>query len=253
MPSTFDPAVYGDHAVDIHDLLYPTVEVPDIVAFLRKRLADGARVVEFGAGTGRVAVPLAEHGYEVHGVDAAPTMLTALRAKDPAGLVQVHQADFTRDVVGTGFDLCLLANNTLLMMPTQDLQCTVLRRAAQHLCTDGLLVVEAYEPSSYHRLTGKHTQSSVLSSNKLLIDSIQNDPVTQTLHFLRTLVTDGRVLTFPEVSRYCWPAELDMMAKAEGFTLVERWGGWQESAFDRTSDTYLSVYRLTGPRPPSDH
>ncbi|MGW3956786.1 class I SAM-dependent methyltransferase [Streptomyces sp. NPDC004752] len=246
MSPSFDPMAYGEFTIDFYDLLYPASEVPGIVDFIRKRLTAEARVVEFGAGTGRVAVPLAENGYVVHAVDAAPAMLKALRTKDPAGLVSVHQADFTRDVVGQGFDLCLIVKNTLFMMPSQEQQCTVLRRAAEHLREDGLLVVETYEPSFYHTLSSTHTQSSVLSANKLLIDTIQCDPVAQTLYFLRTLVTDGRVRTLLEVSRYCWPAELDLMAEREGFELVERWGDWEGSAFSRSSDRYVSVYRCAG-------
>ncbi|MFH9429870.1 hypothetical protein ACH4JZ_16455 [Streptomyces sp. NPDC017615] len=83
----------------------------------------------------------------------------------------------------------------------------------------------------------------MISANRLLIDTIQCDPVAQTIYFLRTLVADGQVRKFLEVSRYCWPAELDLMAKGEGFELVERWGDRDGSAFDRSSDRYISVYR----------
>ncbi|MGC5000831.1 class I SAM-dependent methyltransferase [Streptomyces sp. DT195] len=175
MSTSFDPVAYGESTIDFYDLLYPAGEVPGIVDFIRKRVTEGSRIVELGAGTGRVAVPLAESGYAVHAVDAAPAMLKALRVKDPAGLVSVHQADFTRDVVGRDFDLCLIVKNTLFMMQSQEQQCTVLRRSAE--------------------------------------------------------------------SRYCWPAELDLMAKGEGFELVERWGDWEGSAFGRSSDRYVSVYR----------
>ncbi|WP_329013355.1 class I SAM-dependent methyltransferase [Streptomyces sp. NBC_01601] len=192
MSTSFDPVAYGESTIDFYDLLYPAGEVPGIVDFIRKRVPEGSRIVELGAGTGRVAVPLAESGYAVHAVDAAPAMLKALRVKDPAGLVSVHQADFTRDVVGRDFDLCLIVKNTLFMMQSQEQQCTVLRRSAEHLGEGGLLVVETYEPSFYHALPSTHTQSSVLGANKLLIDTIQCDPVAQTLYFLRTLVTDGR-------------------------------------------------------------
>lgn len=246
MSPSFNPADYGEFTIDIHDLLYPAVEVPGIIDFVRERLPVGSKVVEFGAGTGRVAVPLAEGGYTVHAIDAAPAMLKSLRTKDPAGLVSVHEADFTRDVVGRGFDLCLIVNNTLFMMPSQEEQCTVLRCAADHLRENGLLFMETYEPSFYHSLSKPHTQTSVLSGNKLLIDTIQCDPLAQTLFFLRTLVTDGQVRTFPEISRYCWPAELDLMAKGVGFKLIERWSDWEGSAFSRLSDRHVSVYQWSG-------
>ncbi|MEU6237764.1 class I SAM-dependent methyltransferase [Kitasatospora sp. NPDC047058] len=241
-----DPVAYGENVGDFYDMLYPAHEVPDVVAFVRGHVAEGARIVEFGTGTGRVAVPLAEHGYEVHGMDASPAMLDILKSKDPAGLVTVHTADFTRDVVGRDFDLCLLVNNTLFMMPSQDEQRTVLRRAAEHVAPGGLLVVECYEPTFFHALTGPHTQSSIISADKLLIDTIQCDPASQTVVYLRSLVSGGHVRTFPEVSRYSWPAEVDLMAKVEGFEPVERWADWRQAPFDRSAKRFISVYRRTG-------
>ncbi len=47
-------------------------------------LAAGGRALELGIGTGRVAVPLAATGVEVHGIDTSPAIVAKLRAK-PGG------------------------------------------------------------------------------------------------------------------------------------------------------------------------
>ena len=47
-------------------------------------LADGGRVLELAIGTGRIALPLAERGVEVHGIDASEAMVAELRQK-PGG------------------------------------------------------------------------------------------------------------------------------------------------------------------------
>lgn len=49
----------------------------------------GARILEVGTGTGRIAFALAERGFEVVGVDLAPTMLRQARAKLAAADPQV--------------------------------------------------------------------------------------------------------------------------------------------------------------------
>ena len=46
-------------------------------------LPNGARVVDFGCGDGRVTIPLAELGYDVTGVDASENMLAALHDQAP--------------------------------------------------------------------------------------------------------------------------------------------------------------------------
>src|SRR3954452_23690602 len=53
-----------------------------------------APVLELGIGTGRVAIPLAAHGIEVHGVDSSPDMVAALQAKPSAESIVVHHGDF---------------------------------------------------------------------------------------------------------------------------------------------------------------
>lgn len=53
-------------------------------ALLGTVLADGCRVVDFGCGDGRVAIPLRNLGYDVTAVDASQTMLDRLHQHDPA-------------------------------------------------------------------------------------------------------------------------------------------------------------------------
>ncbi|MFF8288348.1 class I SAM-dependent methyltransferase [Streptomyces sp. NPDC016309] len=241
-----DAAEYGNGIGRFHDLLYPFHDLPSAVARVASVTEPPARVVDFGAGSGRLALALAERGYRVDAVDNSPAMLDQLRARDEKGLVGRHVADIATADVGTGFDLCLITNSTLFMLPSQDAQRAALGRAAAHLGDGGHLLVEVYEPSFFHRLEGAHTQSSVLADGTLLVDSMTNDPVEQLLVLLRTFVSDGRVRTFPEVSRYTWPAELDLMAATEGFAKVARWSDWEGSPFTRGAARHVSLYRKTG-------
>ncbi|CAL9366394.1 class I SAM-dependent methyltransferase [Streptomyces sp. enrichment culture] len=51
----------------------------------------GAKVLDFGCGDGRVAIPLRAMGYDVTGADASPRMLAALADRDPG--LQSFQSD----------------------------------------------------------------------------------------------------------------------------------------------------------------
>jgi 2-polyprenyl-3-methyl-5-hydroxy-6-metoxy-1,4-benzoquinol methylase len=65
----------------------------------------GAKVLDFGCGDGRVAIPLRAMGYEVTGVDASPRMLAALARHDP-GLTtfQSDGSDFGKHLGRRKFD-----------------------------------------------------------------------------------------------------------------------------------------------------
>lgn len=75
-----------------HDAIHPTRAVSEEAYeasgqaqadALAKVLPKGT-VVDFGCGDGRVAIPLAKHGYRVIGVDASPNMVAALNTRDPS-------------------------------------------------------------------------------------------------------------------------------------------------------------------------
>ena len=83
----FEPPAYGEAMADVYDEWYAGVsDVEATVAALVRlsEMAGGGRVLELGVGTGRLAIPLAETGLTVTGIDVSPAMLARLRAK-PGG------------------------------------------------------------------------------------------------------------------------------------------------------------------------
>lgn len=57
----FDPAAYGQHFASVYDDVYADLPPDEAVRCLAD-LADGGAVLEFGIGTGRIAIPLAGTG-----------------------------------------------------------------------------------------------------------------------------------------------------------------------------------------------
>ncbi|HXK32827.1 MAG TPA: methyltransferase domain-containing protein [Dehalococcoidia bacterium] len=89
-----------DRVADVYDAtrgLPPEVEarVADGIARVLRDAGAAGRVVEFGVGTGRIAVPLAERGVRVTGVDVSPKMLGVLRGKRPDVAVVLSEASRT--------------------------------------------------------------------------------------------------------------------------------------------------------------
>jgi ubiquinone/menaquinone biosynthesis C-methylase UbiE len=66
----YGPATYGDRIADVYDAFYEETLDTDRAVEALAELASGGPVLELAIGTGRLALPLVEHGLEVHGIDA---------------------------------------------------------------------------------------------------------------------------------------------------------------------------------------
>ena len=131
---------FGERVADRFDERYahkasPAVVDP-IVAFLVD-LAGGGAALELGVGTGRIALPLAERGVRVHGIDLSEAMVARLRAKPGAEQVAVTIGDFASTTVQGTFAVVYLVANTIMNVMTQDEQVQCCRNAAAHLEPNG--------------------------------------------------------------------------------------------------------------------
>lgn len=100
----------------------------------------GARILDAGCGTGRVAIRLAELGFDCVGVDLDASMLAEARRAAP-GLTWLHADLSGLRLPGgdAGFDLVVAAGNVIPLLAAGTEAATVARLAAQ-LRPGGLLV-----------------------------------------------------------------------------------------------------------------
>ncbi|WDV51841.1 class I SAM-dependent methyltransferase [Streptomyces coeruleorubidus] len=235
-------SAYGESLADVYDSLYPAAgpAVDSMVAFLQELRPAPAALLELGVGTGRLAIPLAKHGYRVHGVDASPAMLAKLHENDSTGSVTTAVGDFSALVVEERYDLVLTALNTFFMLPTQEQQISCLRGIHDALADGGVAVFETYNPQVYHRLTEATTRVGHLAPDALLLDTIQVNQALQSVLVVHTIMSAGGLRKVPEVSRYAWPAEFDVMARLAGLRVTGRWADWDRSPV--TDQTEKHVY-----------
>lgn len=200
------------------------------------------RALELAIGTGRVALPLAAHGVEVHGIDLSEAMVARLRAKPGGDAIPVSIGDFTTvDAGAESFDLVYLVFNTIGNVASQDAQVATFENAARHLRTGGRFVVETGVPGV---LAAQHDHRYRVFSHTDAHHGIDEyDPVTQLMwshHYSRT--EDGSYRRNSVPFRYAWPAELDLMARLAGMRLRERWAWWDRTPFTAASDAHVSVW-----------
>ncbi|HEX2272313.1 MAG TPA: class I SAM-dependent methyltransferase [Acidimicrobiales bacterium] len=203
----------------------------------------GARVLELGIGTGRLALPLAERGLEVHGIDSSPAMVDRLRAKPGGADVPVVIGDFVDvgSLVEGVYDLVLLPFNALFELLSQDEQCRCLAGAAARLAPDGALVVEALAPE-LTRLERSLTVTS-LAADEVVLQATSHDPLTQVVRGHDVVLTETAPARLrPWAIRYATLPEIDLMARLAGLRLRERWGGWHREPFTADSSRHVSVY-----------
>jgi len=239
MPEDF----FGEQVAERFDERYahkaePAVVDP-IVAFLAD-LAGGGAALELGIGTGRIALPLAQRGVRVHGIDLSEAMVARLRAKPSAEQVGVTVGDFATTAVEGRFSVAYLVANTIMNLTTQDEQIACFQNAAAHLEPNGCFVVEVLVPRLQRLPPGETFQPFAVEPTHLGFD--EYDVVRQGLISHHYWIDGDKVEVFSPPFRYVWPSELDLMARLAGMTLRERWAGWKREPFTADSDKHVSVW-----------
>jgi SAM-dependent methyltransferase len=219
--------------------------VDPIVAFLADLARDGA-ALELGIGTGRIALPLAQRGVPVHGIDLSEAMVARLRAKPGAEEIGVTIGDFATTTVEATFSVAYLVANTIMNLTTQDEQVACFQNVAAHLEPGGCFVIEVVVPGLQRLPPGETFQPFDVSSTHLGFD--EYDVARQGLVSHHYWIADGEVEVFSPLFRYVWPSELDLMARLAEMTLRERWSGWKREPFTSESNKHVSVWEKRASR-----
>ena len=236
----FDERIAATYDEDTADM--SSLEVLDpVIEFLAEFAGDG-RALELGIGTGRIALPLAQSGVPVHGIDMSKAMIARLRNRTGAEDIGVTIGDFATTRVNGSFTLAYLVFNTIMNLTTQAAQVACFRNVAAHLEAGGCFVVEVLVPELSRVPLGETLRTYHLSENKWDID--EYDVATQRLTSHHFRVRDGELERFSVPFRYAWPAELDLMAQLAGMSLRERWGGWKREPFTSESRKHVSVWEM---------
>ncbi len=236
----YEPSTYGDRIADIYDDLYGDMD-PSAAVTLLNELAGQGRVLELAIGTGRVAVPLAQKGIDVSGIDASEAMVERLRAKSET--IPVTLGDFA-DVDAEGsFSLVYIVFNTFFGLLTQEDQIRCFENVATHLEPGGRFVIEAFVPDLSRFDRGQRVSVSDIGTDWVKLDLSIHDVANQRVNSQHLIVKGDSITLYPVWVRYAYPPELDLMAKTAGLELEHRWGGWDRSPFTSSSTSHVSVYR----------
>jgi SAM-dependent methyltransferase len=246
----YGPDSYGDGLADVYDGWYQ--DVTDVAATVERVAAlagdPPGPVLELGAGSGRLALPLAARGLEVWALDASPAMIERLRAKPGAAAVHTVVGDMAVLDLGPGapaaFAVVLCAYNTLFNLTDTDAQRRCLARVADRLAPEGRLVVEAFVPppagepdAATNAVVPRH-----IGLDEVVLTVSRIDPAARTVTGQHVQIREEGIRLRPFVLHYAGPEEIDALAAEAGLALVERHSGWRGEQFSLSSDTHVSSY-----------
>jgi len=238
----YDASTYGDRIADVYDAWYGEaafLETDEAVEALAE-LAGTGPALELAIGTGRIALPLAERGVEVHGIDASEAMVSKLREKPGGDAIPVTIGDFADVGVAGSYSLVYVVFNTFFALPSQDEQVRCFQNVAARLAPGGVFAVEAFvpEPDKYQGLVNV----SKIEGNEVQLNMHLVDRAEQRSQSQHIVMTPEGARFYPVSIRWAYPAELDLMARLAGLRLRRRWAGWKREPFSKASGKHVSVY-----------
>ena len=226
---------YDESAAEMFD---PAVVDPVVDFLARDRR--GGRALELGIGTGRIALPLAQRGVPVHGIELSKAMVARLRAKPGGKDIGVTIGDFATTTVDGTFAVAYLVFNTIMNLTTQEAQVACFRNVAAHLEPGGCFVIEVGVPELQRLPPGETILAFHVSETRWGLD--EYDVANQGLTSHHFEIVDGEADRNSIPFRYAWPSELDLMAQLAGLKLRERWSGWRREPFTSDSRKHVSVW-----------
>jgi SAM-dependent methyltransferase len=210
---------------------------------LLAELAGNGPALELAIGTGWIALPLAERGIRVDGIDISEAMVEQLRAKPGGDKLNVVIGDMATVQMADRYRLTFIVANSLFNVLTQEDQVRTFENVAAYLTDDGVFLIEGLLPGYLYALRDhQYVDAEAVEVNLVRLDVARHDPVSQLLVESHVSLSAQGVSLNPIVTRYAWPSELDLMARLAGLRLKERWSGWNREPFTAESRYAISVY-----------
>ena len=241
--------VFGSIYADAYDLFYRDKDYAaecDLIERLFQTYGDGSirSVLDSGCGTGNHAIPLAQRGYKVVGVDRSESMLAHARRKaacfSGSSGVTFHQEDIRSVDLQQHFDAALMMFAVLGYQLENGDVLSALRAARRHLCPGGLFIFDVwYGPAVLHQRPSQRVRVIPTPEGKILrVASGELDICHHlcTVHYHVWRLEGERLVAETEEShtiRYFFPRELDLFLECSGFAPM-RLGPFPE--FDQDPD-----------------
>jgi SAM-dependent methyltransferase len=230
-------------------------------------LAEKSRgpILEIACGTGRVLVPIARKGIQIHGVDNSIPMLEILRrnlakeSEEVCGEVTLHQGDMRDFRLNAQFPLVIIPFRPMQHMHTVEDQVRALCTAAAHLTDVGILAFDVFYPKfeMINTKMGEEAQEMEWPSNSDPAAIVRRyfrkesiDKINQIFNFTfiyRTFKAGEIILEETEnfnLSFFTYP-HLRALFLLAGLEIIEEYGSFAKTPMDNSAAEMIFLLRKT--------
>lgn len=219
----------------------------------------GSPILEIGVGTGRVAIPLADAGHTIWGIDNSTKMLEAaeknlirlpVQKRSSVFLSKQNMQSFSLE---QDFPLCIIPFRAFLHNLTMDEQISTLLSIHRHLQPQGILAFDLFVPL-YSVISQKKWQDEITEDEFAQSDSgvtiktkVTHDYVRQLLNISNTYFSSEKgVMQKTEgkmIYRYVFRYEMEALLRLTGFDVLNVYGGFEGQKYDFKSGLMVFVAR----------
>lgn len=237
----YDPHIYDGLNTDLADLHFYKRWMPK---------TKGARILELCCGTGRLTLPLAEDGYDITGVDFTPTMLEQAKAKaaEEGLAIEFIEADMRTLDLPEKYDLIFIPFNSIHHLYSNEDVFNAFRAVKSHLKEGGTFLLDCFNPNIQFIVEGEKEQQTIAEyttkdGRDVVIKQIMRyENSTQINRIEWHYFINGEFDSVQKLDmRMFFPQELDAYLTWNSFTIIHKFGGFEEESFDDQSGKQVFV------------
>ncbi|MEH1861784.1 MAG: methyltransferase domain-containing protein [Nostoc sp.] len=245
----------GRHYDLMYENFYP---IPNLTKLDLSFLSDianqyGDPILELCCGTGRIAIPLAEKGWQVTGIDVSESMLEA--AKRKSSKVKWVKADVRNFEIDEKFSLIIFSANSICHILTMEDLESCFKCVKKHLKPEGRIVIHTFNFYTKASLEDLWNDSPYLYSvyqdpdakGTVVVTAVARFDLTEQLCYEKMffkLVEYQKEFVEEVTYRIYHPNELEALLKYNGFTIERKLGNYEQEPFTSSSPNHIIISKL---------
>lgn len=142
-------ASYGPLCTLFYDADKPAAPDAEVGWYAQRLPTDAGPLLELMCGSGRLLVPLAAHGFKLHGVDSSTAMLASCAARAAARGIEapLFRQDLTQLNLPFRYGAAFVAVGSFQLITEPGAALLALQRIRAHLVDPGLLLLDMFVPA----------------------------------------------------------------------------------------------------------
>lgn len=232
--------------------------IADIPFYVEEARRSGGPVLEVACGTGRLAIPIAQSGVEIVGLDLSASMLAHARTKAKAAGVEIEfvEGDCRSFDLGRKFTLIFIAFNSMQHLHDHASLAALFASVRKHLAEGGRFIFDAFNPKleilarnpddrrverEYQDPDGRGT---IVFEHTMNYDDASQVNRIKCYFSRRGPNGDERDFRVEDLHMRCFfPQELDLLVCSQGFEIEAKFGNFERKSFASGDQKQVVVCR----------